>query len=684
MGVGSSKPKESERTCDLPWAISALGALSKISRKLQSDFGKRDKRYTWLCNIDVSTWYLRQHLNNILSKGPEEIPKEISMIAQDLDIVFRITPSAEDISYLPHQMERRKKVQDSFDATLSSYDGLIKLLDFRSPEARECWLSLQLRMERLTNRYELQNGILDEEIEAYEIRKDLKPPDEDACRFVTNVLNAASCRCGDHVQRDVRLRLGTHKSNSRKPKPTSLCVLMGRSGTNEPPLQWHELEISAEPEAEKGPENQLCICDYLKGQYTASYQLNFVLAKDVLKRSLDMAVERTLKHELKDQINLKSLIDLKEKNWTLDVKWILAILLAYSLLYLHGGSHVTSIWQRENIFFFLEGSKVPLRPFLGNCAPTASKESPSSHGDSPFVMLGAMLLEVFLGESLESFLETKGIKQEESLYFRALKAFEQLEFLSFPPLFRRAIRACLTPATFARANDIETLRLVFFSHIVAPLESAAWEHFTTLDPRNPDEAAASRFDLARGIEQTVLYSTSLTTRQRAPSPMRAVPENDPGPPIRQSSTPLFINNDTSPLGLSSDMTPTRSDLQTEDWTEWLKEFVKFRDPIFDRIPSMDGNQHRARVTIIDTGVDVNHPFIQERWSQSHKEENMTLFHDFVDSQNTTPIDEDGHGTFIAGLLLELAPDAQLSVARIGTTTKAIREDSTVIHKIVEV
>ncbi|KAK1993104.1 subtilisin-like protein [Colletotrichum falcatum] len=83
----------------------------------------------------------------------------------------------------------------------------------------------------------------------------------------------------------------------------------------------------------------------------------------------------------------------------------------------------------------------------------------------------------------------------------------------------------------------------------------------------------------------------------------------------------------------------------------------------------------VRLTIIDTGIDDSHPFIKRKgWTPQRYGDNKPLFRDFKAS-NMVPIDEDGHGTFIAGIVLQLVPSVELSVARIGKTHATIRRES---------
>lgn len=98
------------------------------------------------------------------------------------------------------------------------------------------------------------------------------------------------------------------------------------------------------------------------------------------------------------------------------------------------------------------------------------------------------------------------------------------------------------------------------------------------------------------------------------------------------------------------------------------------------------NGQRVRITVIDTGIDASHPYIRRAgWAADDAFATDRLFHDFAegatDATQNDAVDKDGHGTFIAGLLLQLAPDVELSVARIGETRQSILEDCRIAEKI---
>lgn len=129
------------------------------------------------------------------------------------------------------------------------------------------------------------------------------------------------------------------------------------------------------------------------------------------------------------------------------------------------------------------------------------------------------------------------------------------------------------------------------------------------------------------------------------------------------------------------------------WNAWLEKFMAFRKRI---LPS-DINyakEGRVRITVIDTGIDATHPLIQSAgWDHDDPDAEMPLFRDFTtkhkhangsDQKVDQPVDEDGHGTLIAGIFMQMAPGVELSVARIGETLETIRSDDSIGEKLSQV
>ncbi|OHW94399.1 intracellular serine protease [Colletotrichum incanum] len=139
--------------------------------------------------------------------------------------------------------------------------------------------------------------------------------------------------------------------------------------------------------------------------------------------------------------------------------------------------------------------------------------------------------------------------------------------------------------------------------------------------------------------------------------------SEPETPMHLDTEPAFFDSET-----------VLSSIQNSE--KWMKDFIRSRNTILS--PQYDKNMERVRVTIIDTGLDKTHPFvIKRRWQDFRQAANkkIVLFQDFVtENPSAEAIDEDGHGTFIAGIVLQLAPLVELSIARVATTRVSLMKD----------
>lgn len=120
--------------------------------------------------------------------------------------------------------------------------------------------------------------------------------------------------------------------------------------------------------------------------------------------------------------------------------------------------------------------------------------------------------------------------------------------------------------------------------------------------------------------------------------------------------------------------------------KWMRDFIRSRDMILST--RQEKNMERVRVTIIDTGLDKTHPFVAKRqWPDYRQAANkkVALFQDFVtETPSVEAIDEDGHGTFIAGIMLQLAPLVELSIARVATTRASFLKDPNAEENVTKV
>lgn len=96
MGAGLSRQNENESLpWEFTWTVSALVALSNISKELQREFGQTDKRSGCLRNIEVSAWFLQGHLQDISITEAENMMEDIRRLVGPLNTIFNIAQLSE-------------------------------------------------------------------------------------------------------------------------------------------------------------------------------------------------------------------------------------------------------------------------------------------------------------------------------------------------------------------------------------------------------------------------------------------------------------------------------------------------------------------------------------------------------------------------------------------------------------
>jgi subtilisin family serine protease len=99
--------------------------------------------------------------------------------------------------------------------------------------------------------------------------------------------------------------------------------------------------------------------------------------------------------------------------------------------------------------------------------------------------------------------------------------------------------------------------------------------------------------------------------------------------------------------------------------QWLADFAKTLD-LLDRF---DEEYPPVKLAILDTGIDAEHPWMRTHWKHRSDKPHFYDFTTSADSRQTVPNDETGHGTHMAGLILQTAPDVDLYVFRVFTDRK---------------
>lgn len=166
-------------------------------------------------------------------------------------------------------------------------------------------------------------------------------------------------------------------------------------------------------------------------------------------------------------------------NWTEVDKIVLAMQLSYALSYHHGGSWLSGRWQQPNIRFFKWGSRIPCKPWLSVSLPNKLPAKPQKslfHRFPQLLELGTILLELQIGQTLESFLGTKPAKSLDERWAYATKIYyKKLNsgHLILSRHYRHAIEFCLKPDKAPK--EPELLRKTIYENVVLPLEKAISE-----------------------------------------------------------------------------------------------------------------------------------------------------------------------------------------------------------------
>jgi len=106
----------------------------------------------------------------------------------------------------------------------------------------------------------------------------------------------------------------------------------------------------------------------------------------------------------------------------------------------------------------------------------------------------------------------------------------------------------------------------------------------------------------------------------------------------------------------------------------LAYFQKVYEKFIEK-PMQTRPQSAVKIAVLDTGVDLNHPDMDARDKKLKGKYNWTN-----EKLKKTVHDSNGHGTHIAGLLLDYAPDAELYIAKIAENKPS---NPTIIAKAID-
>ncbi len=172
-------------------------------------------------------------------------------------------------------------------------------------------------------------------------------------------------------------------------------------------------------------------------------------------------------------------------NLTDPARVTLGMQLAYALSYYYEGRWLSGRWQQANISFFRWGSRIPCKPWLKISLPDSVEQPirPVGHAQPQLLELAVLLLELHLGESLNSFLGKPPAKTAGEQWLYANTAFRgklrggNNTILSLK--YRQAIEFCLKNVKPVR--DAELFREAIYEKVVLPLRSILLEQEIPLE-----------------------------------------------------------------------------------------------------------------------------------------------------------------------------------------------------------
>lgn len=345
---------------------------------------------------------------------------------------------------------------------------------------------------------------------------------------------------------------------------------------------------------------------------------------------------------------------------------ILSYAIARAYWQLYDSEFMRTKWTGENIWFMPEedeGSsphQLPLRSYLSfpfsppgnNPLQDIVRDAPLTHQFPRILAIGLLLLQIGLSKPLPPVRRRNEISQTNFEYMVAksqLKELKRLKWEGFEnkTYFDEAVGYCLDGSKFvvnprtashktSKAASTETMdgsdeivarRKIFYRHVVRPLAWLANKGFGSCDKRD---------------------TTHYIQRSNGPSTSEAEGGMLQPEASFHSGKPAVAQN-------------------------WLRDLKAINAQIEIKRRKEEVRTRPIRVAILDTGFDASLPSLR---LDSSKMACIIEKRDFVDPSNAadpsnTAKDTFGHGTFMARLVMECAPSAEIIIARVAKSTKAL-------------
>ncbi|RAH61689.1 purine and uridine phosphorylase [Aspergillus piperis CBS 112811] len=335
--------------------------------------------------------------------------------------------------------------------------------------------------------------------------------------------SARACSQVHNHQSAVGLRIATHRKHDQ-----DRCRFEGLVTLSATYNSWQETHINVDifgsPVKErssfsdalthtnhsaKGPKRRrlgrlevVRLCEQIdKLRKMPSMCLNLWVEDGKLWKDHSLRIEHPI-HRPKLQVSLGDIIKSRPSCLTEKMKRVLSVLLAYSVLHLHGTPWLRpSNFHPNNIFFYGTSTAIPLKPYIQtSLAETVDDPGHTNqdgdvdpddlplHPHPEIVMLAIMLIELYVVQQLQPFASQFGVGECDSLelvdentrYRFAIAAFDRFKD-EFPDNYREAVDKCLDPNIALGPDDEElneqAFKQLIYGGIVQPLEDELHQGF---------------------------------------------------------------------------------------------------------------------------------------------------------------------------------------------------------------
>ncbi|PMD49853.1 subtilisin-like protein [Hyaloscypha bicolor E] len=428
-----------------------------------------------------------------------------------------------------------------------------------------------------------------------------------------------------------------------------------------------------------------------------SYRLKLLVEEDNLWRLSPISAIENI--QTKQPVSLGEFLNLDSRSFDRAKKrdkFILQVILANGLLHFYKGPWLLKDWNKTHICFYQAKSQdLPdlTRPYLSTqCKPLeqGSEEEDVSFRIHPYpgiLALGILLLEIELGRPIEDQRPSDSPNNAEGFNVDADRtvAMEMLEECKNDSSidFINAVDACLDDKTFIdefgrnASFDDPAFRQQIFEFIVKPLEDALEKVFgISVEKLDALPPTVLHQNIPKPQKRQVLSHSAQISHQADDASMMQKPDTRSLVAAETSGKLGFqvcLYDDSEGKGTVSDQMSIRAD----------KWFIDLQDRVHPLIQRARNSNHsavckvfprpgRVRIAILDTGIELPG---EGSWAYEDRirEQKSWVADDDCDTfLQRGDRDLDGHGTHGAALLLQVAPEADIFVARIFKDRKESR------------